>query len=79
MAVIAQSLGWERPDVPAPEVQAVAQPADGDGDPSAFLQALGVASAMPAPQGARDASTPDQALQAFEQMFFGEVKDVRQL
>ena len=35
--------------------------------------------AIPAPAGVRDAATTEEAMAAFERMFFGEVKDVRQL
>ena len=83
VAVIAQSLGWKPPapvDLDAPEVQEPAQgESDDDGDPTAFLQALGVVQALPAPNAVRDAQTPEESLRAFEKLFFGEVKNVSQL
>lgn len=48
----------------------------GESRPAAWMQGMG---AIPGPAAARDAATPEEALQAFEHMFFGEVKDVREI
>jgi len=43
------------------------------------LMQQGLGAAIPGPQAARDAATPEEALAAFERHFFGDVKNVEQL
>jgi hypothetical protein len=70
--LVASYLGFK----PSPDSsQTSAQPSAG-GKPPGWMSH---SRSIPAPQAARDAATSEEAFQAFEHMFFGEVKDVEQI
>jgi len=61
---------------PAPETDDDGDDNQALGNPSAWLGGRG---GLPASRELAEASTPEEALAAAERMFFGEVKDVKQL
>lgn len=72
--LVAAYLGYKAPvQTSAPEAQA-----DGD-DPGPIPAWLSGMGSLPAPAAAQSAANPEEAVQAFEKLFFGEVKDVEQL
>ncbi len=74
--LVAAYLGYKGPvHTSAPPVS---NDADHDAD-SAAMPWLSDMGAIPAPESVRSAQTSDEALAAFERLFFGEVKDVQQL
>ena len=70
--LVAEFLGHKPPQ---PQAAETADEASTDASPDVWTHAgMG---AIPAPAGVRDAATTQEAMAAFERMFFGEVKDVR--
>ena len=67
-------LGYSAPKKTTPDTDRADDQADNERP--AWLQGMG---SFAAPQEALEATTPEARLQAFERLFFGDLKDVEQL